>query len=86
MGFGDVLMLVLLYDRVAEPVRHLHRILDEANERFILARDYLDILSIDPVIPSLNIQAGTTSCSILEGNTMDQSSPLKRKEPVLSDA
>ncbi len=44
LGPGGVLMLLLLYDRMTEPVRHLHRIVDEGHERWLLAKDFLEIL------------------------------------------
>lgn len=50
LGAGGVLMLVLLYERVADTTRHLHRIIDETNEKWILAKDYLRILDIEPVV------------------------------------
>jgi ABC-type multidrug transport system fused ATPase/permease subunit len=49
LGPGGVLMLVMLFDRITEPVRHLHRILDQFNEKWILARDYLRLLDVEPV-------------------------------------
>lgn len=50
LGAGGVLMLVLLYERIADTTRHLHRIIDETNEKWILAQDYLRILDIEPVM------------------------------------
>ncbi len=45
LGPGGVLMILLLYERMTEPVRHLHRIVDEGHERWLLAKDFLDILN-----------------------------------------
>lgn len=50
LGAGGVLMLVLLYERVSDASRNLHRIIDETNEKWILAKDYLCILDIAPVV------------------------------------
>ena len=46
LGPGGVLMILLLYERMTEPVRHLHRIVDEGHERWLLAMDFLEILNI----------------------------------------
>lgn len=46
LGPGGVLMILLLYERMTEPVRHLHRIVDEGHERWLLAMDFLEILKI----------------------------------------
>jgi ABC-type multidrug transport system fused ATPase/permease subunit len=46
LGVGGVLMIVLLYERMTEPVRHLHRIVDEGHERWLLAKDFLSILNV----------------------------------------
>lgn len=49
LGPGGVMALVMLYGSVTDPVRHLHRIIDETAERWILARDYLRLLEVMPV-------------------------------------
>ena len=46
LGAGGVVMILLLYDRMTEPIRHLHRIVDEGHERWVLAKDFMDILKI----------------------------------------
>lgn len=46
LGPGGVLMILLLYERMTEPVRHLHRLVDEGHERWLLAKDFLEILNI----------------------------------------
>jgi len=51
MGVGDVMMTLLLFDRVAEPARHLHRLIDESTERWDLARNYFQILDVSVVKP-----------------------------------
>lgn len=48
-GIGDVVLVVMLWDRVAEPIRHLHRVLDELGERAVLANSYLGILETTAV-------------------------------------
>jgi len=48
LGVGGVLMLLMLFDRIAEPVRHLHRIIDETNEKMLLATDYMELLDATP--------------------------------------
>lgn len=48
LGPGGVIMIVLLYERMTEPVRHLHRIVDEGHERWLLAKDFLEILKTSP--------------------------------------
>ena len=52
LDLGSVVAVVMLWDRVAEPIRHLHRILDELGERAVLARTYLELLDGDPVTRS----------------------------------
>jgi ABC-type multidrug transport system fused ATPase/permease subunit len=49
LGPGGVLMILLLYDRMTEPVRQLHRIVDEGHERWLLAKDFLEILKVSTV-------------------------------------
>ena len=46
LGPGGVLMILLLYERMTEPVRQLHRIVDEGHERWLLAKDFLEILKV----------------------------------------
>lgn len=43
-------MVVLLYEGITEPVRHLHRLIDEGHERWVLAKDYLDLLKVRPAL------------------------------------
>lgn len=66
LGFGGVLMIVMLYERVTEPVRHLHRIIDETNEKWILSKDYLDILKIDPIVQNSCMYLPLTRSSNVE--------------------
>jgi ABC-type bacteriocin/lantibiotic exporter with double-glycine peptidase domain len=49
VGIGGVLTILLLYDHINEPVRHLHRLIDEAHERWLLSRDFMSILDISPM-------------------------------------
>ena len=46
-------MMMLLYERMFEPVRHLHRLLDEGHERWTLSKDLFEILGAKPQQPSL---------------------------------
>ncbi|MEP6754573.1 MAG: ABC transporter ATP-binding protein [Chthonomonadales bacterium] len=57
LGLGGVLMLTLLYERAVDPIRHLHRIIDEGIEKLQLVQIYLELLSIEPIErkPRLNI-------------------------------
>lgn len=52
LDLGSVVAVIMLWDRVADPIRHLHRILDELGERAVLARTYLELLDGDPVTRS----------------------------------
>lgn len=49
LGLGGVLMLTLLYDRAVDPIRHLHRIIDEGIERLQLVGIYLELVAVDPI-------------------------------------
>lgn len=49
LGIGGVFMLLMLYERMAEPIRHLHRIIDEMSEKWVLSKDYLRIMDVDRV-------------------------------------
>jgi ATP-binding cassette subfamily C protein LapB len=48
-SFDAIVTVMLLFDRMFEPVRHLHRLVDEGHERWTLCRDLLDILAVPPV-------------------------------------
>lgn len=41
---------LLLDERLTEPVRHLHRLVDESHERWLLAKDFLDLLKVRPAL------------------------------------
>jgi ABC-type multidrug transport system fused ATPase/permease subunit len=58
LGPGGVLMLILLFEKATEPVRHLHRIIDEASEQWILTRDYLQLLASAPIRRDMLIRDG----------------------------
>lgn len=48
LGVGGVLMLVGLYAKAVEPIRHLHRIIDESVERAQYLRMYIDFVKEEP--------------------------------------
>ena len=65
LGAGGVLMLVLLYERVADTTRHLHRIIDETNEKWILAKDYLQILDVEPAVGNFQCAPARTGLDLI---------------------
>ncbi len=59
LGLGGVLMLMMLYDKVVEPIRHLHRIIDQGIERLQLVRIYLDLVKDEPVVRQRPVPVGS---------------------------
>ncbi len=63
MGAGEVLMLIMIYERITEPVRSLHGLLDDNHERWMLGRDYVDMLNDSPlpVLRRVNEEIGSSA-------------------------